>query len=194
MSKNPSEISHSHEEQLVMNLKDALDLNSSSKSKPLADTPKPEVTSNKAVESNLESFAKKLGLSFAKNKDDLRKFYDFAGPDFIWPSIMNENDYREIFYFIIDPDWENVGEELATNAIAYHRLIESGIFKDKPKGTYVLIVHGKILKYYDDDISSEDYEEFEKRYPGKYFAPITRKTVLLRKFSANDDIVRKEWQ
>ena len=34
-----------------------------------ADTSKPE------VESNLESFAKKLGLNFAKNKDDLRKFY-----------------------------------------------------------------------------------------------------------------------
>jgi hypothetical protein len=51
-----------------MNLKDALDLNSASKSKTTPDTSKPE------VESNLESFAKK-GLNFAKNKDDLRKFY-----------------------------------------------------------------------------------------------------------------------
>ena len=54
-------------EELVTNLKDALDLNSVSESK-TPDTSKPE------VENNLESFAENLGLKFAKN-EDLRKFY-----------------------------------------------------------------------------------------------------------------------
>src|SRR3990170_2412903 len=105
---------------------------------------------------------------------------DFAGPDLIWPSIMSENDQREIFNFIVDPEWEDIGAEVATNALAYYRLIESETFEDKPKGSYVLIVYGKVLKYYEKDVSSEDYEELGKKFPGKYFAPITRKTVLFR--------------
>jgi hypothetical protein len=72
MSENPPETSHSHEELVVKE-------NSASNSKTSADTKftsKPEMTNNNTVESpNLESFAKKLGLNFAKNKDDLRKFY-----------------------------------------------------------------------------------------------------------------------
>jgi hypothetical protein len=108
---------------------------------------------------------------------------------------MTEYDHHDIFYYITDPEWDPVGKETATNTITYCRLIESGAFKDEPEGTHVLIVHGKILKYYEKDISWEEYEELEKRYPGKYFAPIIEKTVLLRRFSANhDNTIRKEWQ
>ncbi|PKK58379.1 hypothetical protein RhiirC2_763433 [Rhizophagus irregularis] len=180
MSKNSPVISHLHEE--LMNLEDAPDL-SVSESK----TPDTE------VENNLESFSENLGLKFAK-KEDLKKFYDFAGPDFIWPSKTTENDHLEIFEFIVDPEWEDVATEIATNALAYHRLVESGAFEDKPKGSYVLIVHGEVLKYYEKDVSSEDYEQLEKKYPGKYFAPITRKTFLLRRFSAIASTTRNEWQ
>src|SRR3954449_12206705 len=77
---------------------------------------------------------------------------------------MNENDQHEIFDFIVDPEWEDVGAEITTNAFTYYRLIESGSFEDMPKGSYVLIIHGNVLKYYEKDISSEDYEEFEKKY------------------------------
>lgn len=65
MFKNSPVISYSHEE--LMNLKDALDLNSVSESKTF-DTSKPE------VKNNLESFTENLGLKFAK-KEDLKKFY-----------------------------------------------------------------------------------------------------------------------
>ncbi|CAG8717717.1 6687_t:CDS:2 [Funneliformis mosseae] len=165
MSKNSPVISHPHEE--LMNLEDASDL-SVSESK----TPKPE------VENNLESFAKNL---------------DFVGPDFIWLTKMTENDHLEIFEFIVDPEWEDVATEITTNALAYHRLVKSGAFEDKPKGSYVLIVYGEVLKYYEKDVSSEDYEQLEKKYPGKYFAPITRKTFLLRRFSAIASATRNEW-
>ncbi|CAB4489347.1 unnamed protein product [Rhizophagus irregularis] len=135
MSKNSPVISYSHEE--LINLEDALDLNSISESK-TPDTSKPE------VKNNLKSFAENLGLKFAK-KEDLKKFYDFAGPDFIWPSKMSENDHLEIFEFIVDPEWEDIRIEIAINALTYHRLVESGAFKNKPKGSYVLIVHGEVL-------------------------------------------------
>ncbi|GBC50108.1 uncharacterized protein OCT59_005729 [Rhizophagus irregularis] len=190
MSENLSETSHWHEELVVKE-------NSVSNSQ-MSDTnftSKPEMMNNNTVESpDLESYAKKLGFNFANNKDDLKKFYDFAGPDFIWPSTMTEYDCHDIFYYITDSEWDPVGEEVATNTIAYHRLIESEAFRDKPEGMHVLIVHGKVLNYYEKDVSWEEYEELEKKYPGKYFAPITEKTVLLRRFFANDDTIRKEWQ
>jgi hypothetical protein len=94
---------------------------------------------------------------------------------------MNIYDRYEIFDYIIDPRWE-VGEEIATNIIAYNRFIESGAF-DSSKGTRVLIVNGQIKEYYEKDISSEEYVELDKKYPGMYFAPITdEETVLLRSF------------
>ena len=105
---------------------------------------------------------------------------------------MNIYDRQEIFDYFIDPEWE-FGEELATNAIAYRRLIESGKL-DAMKGTHVLIFHGRIVKYYNEDISSEEYEELGKEYPGKYFAPITEKTVLLRRFSSNNDTTEMQPQ
>src|SRR5438105_973154 len=118
---------------------------------------------------------------------------DFAGPDFSWPSKMNIYDRREIFDYIIDPRWE-VGEEIATNTIAYNRFIESRAF-DSSKGTHVLIVNGQIKEYYKEDITSEEYEELDEKYPGMYFAPITdEETALLRRFSAHDDTTAKEWQ
>jgi hypothetical protein len=67
MSENPPETSHSHEELVVKE-------NSTSNSKMSADTKftsKSEVTNNNTVESpDLESFAKKLGLNFAKNNEN----------------------------------------------------------------------------------------------------------------------------
>src|SRR5438874_7447034 len=87
-----------------------------------------------------------------------------------------------------------VGEEMATNTIAYNRLIETRGF-DRLKGSHVLIVHSQIKEYYANNISLEEYEELDKKYPGMYFAPITdEETVLLRKFSASDDTEMKEWQ
>src|SRR3954468_7884306 len=80
---------------------------------------------------------------------------DFAGPNFSWPSRMNIYDRCEILDYIIDPRWE-VGEEIATNTIAYNHLIESEAF-DSSKGTHVLIVNGQIKEYYERDISSEEY-------------------------------------
>jgi hypothetical protein len=38
---------------------------------------------------------------------------DFAGPDFIWPSKMNGNGHREIFDFIVDPEWKDVEQMLS---------------------------------------------------------------------------------
>ena len=95
---------------------------------------------------------------------------------------MNIYDRLEIFDFIINPEWE-VGEEIARNTIAYHNPIESGAF-DRLKGTHVLIVHGQVEKYYEKDISSEEYEDLDEKYPGMFFAPITEETVLLRRISA----------
>ena len=85
------------------------------------------------------------------------------------------------------------GKEIATNTIAYNRFIEFSTF-DSSKGTHVLIVNGQIKEYYKEDITSEDYEELDEKYPGMYFAPITdEETVLLHRFSAHDDIIAKEW-
>ncbi|PKB96304.1 hypothetical protein RhiirA5_435057 [Rhizophagus irregularis] len=166
MSENLSETSYSHKELVVKK-------NSASNSQ-MSDTnftSKPEAINNNTVESpDLESYAKKLSFNFANNEDDLRKFYDFTGSDFIWPSTMTEYDRHDIFYYITDPEWDPVGEEVAINTIAYHHLIESEAFRDKLKGMHVLIVHGKVLNYYE------------------------KNTVLLRRFSTNNDTIRKEWQ
>src|SRR4051794_14233579 len=103
---------------------------------------------------------------------------------------MNIYDRYEILDFITDPRWE-VGEEIASNTIAYNRFIESETF-DSSKGTHVLIVNGQIKEYYDKDILSEEYEKLDKKYPGMYFAPITdEETVLLRRFSANNNTIAK---
>ena len=84
---------------------------------------------------------------------------------------MNIYDRREIFDYIIDPRWE-VGEEIAINTIAYNRLIETKSF-DRSKGTHVLIVNGQIKEYYESDISSEKYEELDKKYPGIGFRTVS---------------------
>src|SRR5215469_10471733 len=77
----------------------------------------------------------------------------FARPDFIWPSTMNINERREVFDYIIYPDWDPIGEELAKNTIGYRRLLESGTL-DESKGTHILIVHGELVNY-EHDISPE---------------------------------------
>ncbi|RGB29745.1 hypothetical protein C1646_766228 [Rhizophagus diaphanus] len=152
-----------------------------------------EVTNNIVESLELKRLAKEMDLDFEKNKNNLKKFYDFTGPNFSWPSRLNIYDRHEIFDYIIDPRWE-VGKEMAKNTIAYYHFIEIGAF-DSLKGTHVLIINGQIKDYYKDDISSEEYKELDNKYPGMYFAPITdEETVLLRRFSTHDDTTAKEWQ
>ncbi|CAB4438769.1 unnamed protein product [Rhizophagus irregularis] len=70
MSENPLET----KENIASNPKTSTDIKFTSK---------PEVTNNNTVESlDLESFTKKLGLNFSKNKDDLRKFYGLNIQDY----------------------------------------------------------------------------------------------------------------
>src|SRR5688572_3344642 len=104
---------------------------------------------------------------------------------------MSIPERRMVVNYIIYRDWE-IGNELATNAIAYRRLRESNEL-DSSKGSHVLLVNGKI-KYYGEKISSEEYQALEKKYPGKYYIPIIERTVILRSISATEDAKKKEWQ
>ncbi|CAG8610431.1 11822_t:CDS:2, partial [Ambispora leptoticha] len=144
---------------------------------------------------DLKGFVEKLGLDdeyFLKDKDKLKKFYDFVGPNFVWPSTMNIHDHREVFSYVVDPDWE-VGEEIATNAIAYRRLLESKN-PDASKGTHILLAHGEIVRY-GEEISSDEYEKLAEEYPGMFYVPIvSREPIVIRRFSAINDTTRKEWQ
>ncbi|PKY53060.1 hypothetical protein RhiirA4_471075 [Rhizophagus irregularis] len=82
----------------------------------------------------------------------------FTGSDFIWPYELNTYEHREVFDYIVDPI---NGKELATNTIEY-RLLESGDL-DESKGTHVLLVHGKVIRY-GDKISSEEHKELQKNF------------------------------
>ncbi|RIA80512.1 hypothetical protein C1645_838569 [Glomus cerebriforme] len=150
-------------------------------------------TKNEISDKNLENFIKRLGLMqfphFSSN--DLKKFYDFAGEKFEWPINMKFSERRMIVNYITRRD-EKTGRELATNAIAYRQLYESNKIESS-KGSYVLIVNGKI-KRYGGKISSEEYLELEKKYPGKYYVPTVEKPIRRRKFSALDDRMEKEWR
>ncbi|CAG8778772.1 27965_t:CDS:2 [Dentiscutata erythropus] len=120
---------------------------------------------------DIESFAEKLGLyQFTKIKDDLKKFYDFAGSDFTWPSTMDAQERCVVFDYITDPEWSEggVGRELATNTIAYRKFLESKTL-DPSKGTHVLLVHGQI-KRYGQEISANEYDELVGQ--GFIYAPI----------------------
>ncbi|KAF0424067.1 protein kinase subdomain-containing protein pkl/ccin9 [Gigaspora margarita] len=121
---------------------------------------------------NIENFAEKLGLcQFTKNKDDLKKFYDFGGSDFTWPSTMDIHERCVVFDYITDPEWSEggVGKELAANTIAYRKFLESKTL-DPSKGTHVLLVHGQIERY-GKNISANEYDELAGQ--GFIYAPIT---------------------
>jgi len=105
---------------------------------------------------------------------------------------MHINQCREVFDYIVCPDWEPYGEELARNTIRYRILLDSGTL-DKSKGSHILIVHGELVKY-GGEISPEEEEELEKKYPGCFYAPVVERVIVIRKFSTNDDNRRKEWQ
>ncbi|CAG8641843.1 8361_t:CDS:2 [Paraglomus brasilianum] len=150
------------------------------------------VTNNKLVE-GVEKYAERLGIKeYTENKDMWKKFYDVFGPDFVWPPTMKLGERREVLDYIIDPEWEPTGEELARNTIEYRRLLESGTL-DASQGSHILIINGK-LDSYGNKISPEDDEKLEKKYPGCLYAPVVERTALIRKFLAMDDQTRKEWQ
>ena len=81
------------------------------------------------------------------------------------------------------------GEELAANALEYRRLLESKTL-DPLKGTHILLVHGKLVRYG----SSEEEEKLVEEYPGCYYVPVVERIVEFRTFSAIDDNTNKEWQ
>ncbi|CAG8707660.1 16339_t:CDS:2, partial [Funneliformis mosseae] len=147
------------------------------------------------VEGDIENFAVRLGLNkFTKNKDEWKKFYVFAGSDFVWPQPPTDiNERRLIFDYVIDPDWDPIGEELATNALEYRRLLESDTL-DPLQGTHILIVHGKFVRYG----SSKEEKKMREDYPGCYYVPVKERIVELRRFSASDANTNagaeKEWQ
>ncbi|GES97813.1 hypothetical protein GLOIN_2v1717333 [Rhizophagus clarus] len=143
---------------------------------------------------NIEDFAIKLGLdNFTKNKEEWKKFYEFAGPNFIWPQPPTDINGRRLVYdYVIDPYWEPIGSELAKNALEYRRLLDSKSLDQSRE--YVLIANGKFVQYG----SSEEKEKMKEDYPGCYYVPVKERVVELRKFSASDANTnagaKKEWQ
>jgi len=105
---------------------------------------------------------------------------------------MKVGERCEVLDYIIYPEWEPTGEELARNTVEYRRLLESGTL-DASQGSHILIINGK-LDSYGNKISPEDDEKLEKKYPGCLYAPVVERTALIRKFLAMDDQTRKEWQ
>lgn len=93
--------------------------------------------------------------------------------NFEWPVTMKVPECRVIINYLIQYD-EEIGKEIATNAIAFRRLYETNKI-DSTKGSHVLIVNGEI-KLYEKEFSWDKYREFEKKYPGKYFVPTVEKT------------------
>ncbi|RIA88675.1 hypothetical protein C1645_774309 [Glomus cerebriforme] len=151
------------------------------------------------VNDDVEKFVQKLNLKqlekFEPLKDkDIKKFYDFAGPDFTWPSTSDINERRAIYDYITDPDprfQEGQGEEIAINRLAYRRLIETGSL-DSSKGNYVHIEHGKLVGY-GTKLSVEKYMELINKNPGMLYSPIEQEVVKIR-FSSTANINLKEWQ
>ncbi|CAB5358365.1 unnamed protein product [Rhizophagus irregularis] len=124
--------------------------------------------------------------------EEWKKFYDFAGSDFVWPQPPDINERRLIFDYVIDPYWEPIGSELAVNALEYRRLLDSSSLDQSRE--YVLIVHGKFVRYG----SSEEEKKMRMNYPGCYYVPVKERIVELRRFSASDANTNvgaeKEWQ
>ncbi|RIA79435.1 hypothetical protein C1645_745915 [Glomus cerebriforme] len=155
-----------------LNLKDSSDLKDEEKTKSKA-----EFISD--VKDDIENFAVRLGLDkFTKNKDEWKKFYNFASSDFDWPQPPTEiNERRLIFDYVIDPDWDPIGKELAKNALEYRRLLESNTL-DPSQGTHILIINGNFIRY---GLSEETKEMIEK-YPGCYYVPIKERIIKLHRY------------
>ncbi|CAB4442626.1 unnamed protein product [Rhizophagus irregularis] len=153
--------------------------------------PSPEV--------DLKKFAQKLNLEQLEPDDPLKnenikKFYEFAGPDFDWPSTSSIDERHEIYNHITSPSpkfLEGQGREIAMNLLAYRRLIESGELDDS-KGNYVQIEHGKLVCC-GEKISVEKYNELFKKNSGMVYAPVKHDKVIIRVFSTLDT-TEKEWQ
>jgi hypothetical protein len=92
---------------------------------------------------------------------------------------MKVGERREVFDYMY-PEWEPTGEELARNTVEYRRLLESGTL-DASQGSHILIRNGK-LDSYGNEISPEDDEKLEKKYPGCFYAPVVERSVLIRRF------------
>ena len=117
---------------------------------------------------------------------------DVVGQNFIWPQPPDINERRLVFDYVIDPYWEPIGSELAINALEYRRLLDSNSLDQSCE--YVLIVHGKFVRYG----SSEEEDKMREDYPGCYYVPVKEHFVELRRFSASDANTNagaeKEWQ
>ncbi|RGB27472.1 hypothetical protein C1646_769060 [Rhizophagus diaphanus] len=156
--------------------------------------PSTEAEEMKFNDAVLEKFVQKLNLKqlekFELLKDkDIKKFYDFIGPDFTWPSTSDVNERRAIYDYITDPRFQGQGEEIAINRLAYRRLIETGSL-DSSKGKYVHIEHGKLVGY-GSELSEEEYMELIKKNPGMLYSLIEQKVIRVR-FSSTANL--KEWQ
>ncbi|CAG8825385.1 2060_t:CDS:2, partial [Gigaspora margarita] len=129
--------------------------------------------SNNPEEPYLRSYAKRLGLDkLIKSEEDIEKFYKFTGPNFDWPLEFDIHARGLVISYIINPDhWfvEGEGEELATNTLAYHRLLKSNEL-DLSKGSHVLIMNGQI-KHYGGEISGDEYNDLLEQHPGMFYAP-----------------------
>ncbi|CAG8745845.1 12907_t:CDS:2 [Funneliformis caledonium] len=151
------------------------------------------VTNNEVAEGDLRMFAERLGINkFTENKEDWKKFYVFSGSDFAWPDTMKVGECRKVFDYIIRPEWEPIGEELARNTIEYRRLLGSGDL-DERQGSHILLINGKLVEY-GKEISSEEDEELGKKFPGCLYVPVVERFVELHRSLARDDQRRKEWQ
>ena len=112
-------------------------------------------------------------------------FIEFTGPDFTWPSTSDMGERRMVFDYIVNPNkWfrEGEGKELATNTLAYRRLIESGTL-DPSRGSHIHLINGKLVRY-GPEISGKKYNELLSKYPGMYYAPIVEEKPVVRRFSS----------
>ena|SRR6266540_7259468 len=105
---------------------------------------------------------------------------------------MKVDERREVFDYIIYPEWELIREELARNMVKYRCLLESKTL-DALQGSHILIRNGKLVSY-GDEISLKEDKKLEKKYPGCLYAPVVKCSAVICKFLANNDQTRKEWQ
>ena len=103
---------------------------------------------------------------------------------------MDNAELCIIFDAVVQPEARK-GEEYAKNVIAYRRFKEAGQF-DPSKGTHVLIIDGKIVRY-GPKLWGREYEEILLKNPEALYAPIIEEVVRSR-FSSIEDVEKKEWQ
>ncbi|CAG8809842.1 3923_t:CDS:2, partial [Dentiscutata erythropus] len=95
---------------------------------------------NLSLKDDFEKFAERLELNkFTENKNEWKKFYGF-----VWPS-TNINERRLIFDYVVDPDWDPIGEELAANIVVYSNQTLLIHHKEYP-GCYFVPVEKRIVE------------------------------------------------